>query len=213
MFQAPRSASPMILFRNSWLWWPIRNVSRSNGLVFLVVSAGAALGQRSGKQTDAILAADAAWLKVYQAKDLAKSVAFCDEQASMLAPNAPIATGKDAIAKVIADGFAHDNITWRANKVEVSRSGDLGYTSGTTENTFKDASGKTAAFKGKYLTVWKKRPTVRGRCCTTCSNPICRRFPNLPSAILRRFERGERFGWFAGYTFLAEWLEQILIFG
>jgi ketosteroid isomerase-like protein len=96
------------------------------GLVFLVVSAGAALGQTSGKETDAILAADAAWLKVYQARDLAKSVASCDEQASMLAPNAPIATGRDAIAKLIADDFAHDTITWHANKVGVARSGDLG---------------------------------------------------------------------------------------
>ncbi len=124
---------------------------------FMLVSAGAALGQTSGKAEDAILAADAAWLKVYQAKDLAKSVAFCDEQASMLAPNAPIATGKDAVAKVIADDFAHDTITWHANKVGVARSGDLGYTSGTTEYSIKDPSGKTISDRGKYLTVWKKQ--------------------------------------------------------
>jgi ketosteroid isomerase-like protein len=103
------------------------------------------------------LAADAAWLKVYQAKDLDKSVAFCDEQGSMLAPNAPIAVGKDAIAKLIAEDFAHDNIEWHANKVGVSRSADLGYTSGATGMTFKDASGKTVVYKGKYLTVWKKQ--------------------------------------------------------
>jgi len=127
------------------------------GLVFLVVSAGAALGQASGQETDAILAADAAWLKVYQAKDLAKSVAFCDEQGSMLAPNAPIAVGKDAIAKLIEEDFAHDNIEWHANKVGVSRSGDLGYTSGTTGMSFKDASGKIVVYKGKYLTVWRKQ--------------------------------------------------------
>jgi len=127
------------------------------GLVFLVASAGAALGQTKGTAEDAILAADVAWLEVYQAKDLAKSVAFCDEEASMLAPNAPIATGKDAIAKLIASDFANDEITWQANKVGIARSGDLGYTSGTTENSFKDGSGKTIHNKGKYLTVWKKQ--------------------------------------------------------
>jgi ketosteroid isomerase-like protein len=126
-------------------------------LLFSAISISGSFGQASEKETDAILAADAAWLKVYQAKDLAKSVAFCDEQGSMLAPNAPIAVGKDAIAKLIADDLAHDTITWHANKVGVARSGDLGYTSGTTEATFKDASGKTASFKGKYLTVWKKQ--------------------------------------------------------
>jgi ketosteroid isomerase-like protein len=108
-------------------------------------------------EADGILAADAAWLKVYQAKDLDKSVAFCDEQGFMLAPNAPIAVGKDAIAKLIAEDFAHDNIEWHANKVGVSLSGDLGYTSGTTGMTFKDVSGKTVVYKGKYLTVWKKQ--------------------------------------------------------
>lgn len=126
------------------------------GLTLLVVGACMALGQERGKEEDAILAADAAWLKVYTAKDLAKSVAFCDEQGSMLAPDSPIATGKDAISKLIASDFAHDDITWHANKVGVSRSGDLGYTSGTTEMSFKDASGKTLHYRGKYLTVWKK---------------------------------------------------------
>lgn len=118
---------------------------------------GAALGQTSGNETDAILATDAAWLKVYQAKDLDKSVAFCDEQGSMLAPNAPIAVWKDAVAKLIAKDFAHDNIARNANQVGISRSGDLGYTSGTTGMTFKDASGKTVVYKGKYLTAWKKQ--------------------------------------------------------
>jgi hypothetical protein len=33
-------------------------------------------GQASGKASDALLAADAAWMKVYAAKDLEKSVAF-----------------------------------------------------------------------------------------------------------------------------------------
>jgi ketosteroid isomerase-like protein len=134
---------------------PLRRIAA--GLVFMFVSAGTALGQTSGKGTDTILAADAAWMKVYHAKDLAKSVAFCDEQASMLGSNMPIATGKDALAKAIANDFTNGDLTWRANKAGVARSGDLGYTSGTYDLNFKDASGKAASDKGKYLTVWKKQ--------------------------------------------------------
>jgi len=67
-----------------------------------VVSASTAHGRTSGKAADAVRAADAEWLKAYTAKDLDKAVAFCDEQGSMLMPNAPSATGKDAIAKLIA---------------------------------------------------------------------------------------------------------------
>jgi uncharacterized membrane protein len=67
-------------------------------VVFLVISVGAALGQTSGKAANALRTAGEAWEKVYSAKDLAKSVAFCDEQISMLVPNTPIATGKNAVA-------------------------------------------------------------------------------------------------------------------
>jgi hypothetical protein len=52
------------------------------------------------------LAADAAWLKTYIEKDVDKSVAFCDEQGSLLWPNSPAATGKNAIAKLTASAFA-----------------------------------------------------------------------------------------------------------
>ncbi|MFZ0878217.1 MAG: hypothetical protein WA002_01890, partial [Candidatus Acidiferrales bacterium] len=53
--------------------------------VFLVVGAGPALGQTHSKPEDALRAADAAWLKAYDTRDVEKAVAFCDEQGSMLA--------------------------------------------------------------------------------------------------------------------------------
>jgi ketosteroid isomerase-like protein len=127
-------------------------------LLLSAISAGASLGQASEKASDALLAADAAWMKVYVAKDLDKSVAFFDDEGSMLPPNAPIATGKDALTKLIGSAFAFPDykLRWHANKVGVARSGELGYTSGTYDFSFKDASGKTISDKGKYLTVWKK---------------------------------------------------------
>jgi ketosteroid isomerase-like protein len=123
------------------------------------VGAGAAIGQAGGNSTDALAAADAGWLKAYEAKDLAKAVAFCDEQGSMLANNFPIAEGKEAIRKSIASAFEIPDykLTWHLNKVGVARSGDLGYTSGSYDNSFKDASGTTIFDRGKYLTVWKKQ--------------------------------------------------------
>src|ERR1700739_1940772 len=125
-----------------------------------VVGAGAAHGRTRGKAADAIRAADEAWLRAYTEKDLDNAVALCDEQGSMLMPNAPIATGKDAITKLIASHLAlhYSKLTWHPNRVGVARSGELGYTSGTYELSFKDASGKPIGDKGKYLIVWKKQP-------------------------------------------------------
>lgn len=127
-------------------------------LLFSAISMSGSFGQASGKASDALLAADAAWMKVYVAKDLDKSVGFFDDDGSMLPPNAPTATGKDALTKVIGSAFAFPDykLGWHANKVGVARSGELGYTSGTYDFSFKDAAGKTISDKGKYLTVWKK---------------------------------------------------------
>ena len=112
----------------------------------------------SQRPEDAVLAADAAWMKVYAAKDLDKSVAFFDDQGSMMAPNSPIATGKDALTKLIGSAFAIPDykLAWHAKQVGVARSGELGYTSGIYDLSFKDASGRTISDKGKCLTVWKK---------------------------------------------------------
>jgi ketosteroid isomerase-like protein len=115
---------------------------------------------RPSKEAEgAVLAADAAWLKTYVGKDVDKSVALCDEQGSLLWPNSPIATGKNAIAKLTASAFAIPDFTlvWHPDKVGVAGSGDLGYTSGTYDWSYKDPSGKAISDKGKYLTVWKKQ--------------------------------------------------------
>ena len=128
-------------------------------LIFLAVGAGATFGQTNSKATDAIRVADEAWLKTYEAKDVDRAVAFCDEQGSMLWPNAPIATGKNAIAKLTASAFAIRDfkLVWHPDKLGIARSGELGYSSGTYLWTFKDASGKPISDTGKYLTVWKRQ--------------------------------------------------------
>jgi ketosteroid isomerase-like protein len=107
----------------------------------------------------ALRAADAAWLKAYQARDAQKAAAFYDRQGAMLAPNAPLLTGKNALAKFIAKSFTLQDykIKWRPNRADVACSGELGYTSGTYEMSFRDASGKRVSGKGKYLMVWKKQ--------------------------------------------------------
>jgi ketosteroid isomerase-like protein len=127
--------------------------------IVITLMAVAAKGQTNASAEDSIRAADAAWDKTYEAKDLEKAVAFCDEQASLLWPNSPVATGKDAIAKLTASAFAIPDfkLVWHPDKIGVARSGELGYTSGTYIWSFKDASGKPATDKGKYLTMWKKQ--------------------------------------------------------
>ena len=131
----------------------VRNIL---ALTFIVATCTLATAQTSA---DAVRKADQDWLKVFAAKDLAKSVDFVLADGAVLAPNAPIATGHEAVGKLFSGFFALPDlkIEWHPAKVEVARSGDLAYTTGAYSMSFKDPSGKTIEDKGKYVTVWKKQ--------------------------------------------------------
>ena len=107
----------------------------------------------------AIRDADAQWSKTAAARDVEGTVAYYSDDASLLAPNAPIASGKQSIRAAWAGLLTPDtSLSWQANKVEVARSGDLAYLVGTYQLTTKDAHGKPVSDNGKFVEVWKKQP-------------------------------------------------------
>jgi uncharacterized protein (TIGR02246 family) len=106
----------------------------------------------------AIKALDAGWAQAAQAKDLEKTVSFYAEDATFLPPDAPMASGKEAITKawsevMAAPGFA---LTFSPMKVDVARSGDMAYDVGEYSLTTNDKRGKPQTVKRKYLVVWGK---------------------------------------------------------
>ena len=117
------------------------------------------LGRGDRAVARSLLAADAAWLEAYQAKDAARAAAFYDNDGAMLAPNRPLLTGRKAIAEFIGRSFElkEYHIHWHANQAEAARSGELGYTSGVHEMSFRKPSGKLFFDKGKYLMIWKRQ--------------------------------------------------------
>src|SRR5438132_6679781 len=108
----------------------------------------------------AVRAASAEWAKVAAAKDLEKTLSYYAEDASMFPPNAPVVTGADARRKMWTALLAPAELVFSnaATKVEVARSSDLAYETGTFEESFKDAQGNPVKVVGKYVVVWKKQP-------------------------------------------------------
>ena len=115
---------------------------------------------------------DAAWSKAAASKDLDKTLSYYSDDATVLPPNAPIATTKEEIRKIWQDMLASAGlaISWKATKVEVAKSGDLGFVSGTYELTMNDASGKPVTDKGKYVEVWEKKADGKWKCGTDTWN-------------------------------------------
>lgn len=105
---------------------------------------------------------DAQWSKTAGARDLEGTVSYYSDDATLLPPNAPIATGKQAIRAVWAPMVAPDStVSWEATKVEVAHSGDLAYSMGTYQLEVKAPQVKPMTDRGKFIEVWKKQADGR----------------------------------------------------
>jgi uncharacterized protein (TIGR02246 family) len=102
---------------------------------------------------------DAEWVKTVAGKDAQESSSYYAEDGALMAPGAPLASGKAEIQKAWAGmmatpGFA---LSFAPAKVTVSRSGDLAYEVGDYELTTNDNKGKPQTVKAKYVVVWGKQ--------------------------------------------------------
>jgi ketosteroid isomerase-like protein len=102
---------------------------------------------------------DDEWSKAAATKDAERVASFYAEDAVAYPPNEPMATGRAAAKKVWAAYFtdASFTISWKTLHAEVSKSGELGFTSGPYQASYKGPDGAMVTEKGKYLCTWKKQ--------------------------------------------------------
>ena len=108
-----------------------------------------------------LMMADRDWFQAYSMSDSPVDVfveALLDD-AHLLPPAAPLASGKDAVAAVIAslEAMPGFSIQWSPTLADVGGSVDLGYTMGTYEMRLEGPDGQPMKIDGKYITVWKKQ--------------------------------------------------------
>ena len=114
---------------------------------------------------------DLEWSKAAGTKDVEKTIAFYSADAIVMPPNGPQATGKESIRAIwkgmLTPGFSGG---WKPAKVEVAKSGEIAYATGTYEFNETDASGKPMTDKGKYVEVWKKQADGSWKCAVDIFN-------------------------------------------
>jgi len=112
-------------------------------------------------EVEAIRQADLAWVVAQEVDGLEGTMSVYLDDAIMLPPNAPMAIGKEAIREasaVAGVGSPGFSVKWEPIRIEVARSGEIGYAIGTFEGTAVDAAGNLVPVKGKYVEIWKKQP-------------------------------------------------------
>ena len=103
---------------------------------------------------------EAQWNKDYAARDGDKIAAYYADDAVLMAPGAPAMSGKEAIHTGIQQMLSDPALTlqFQATKVEVARSGDLGYSWGKYQMTATDpATKKPVNDHGSYVTTYRKQ--------------------------------------------------------
>ncbi len=140
---------------------------RVQGLILVLAAAGAigvsysampsfAAGSPTIEADDmdanakALATLDDEWSKVAATKDADRVAEFYAEDAIAYPPNEPVAVGRAAAKKVWASYFVDKtfSISWKITHTEVSKSGELGFTSGTYEDSYTGPDGKLVSEKG-----------------------------------------------------------------
>ena len=142
-------------------------------LLFVLTGSQRYMAQSNRAADEAALKAlDIAWSKAAGAKDVDKTVSYYADEAMVMPSNSPALTTKEAIRAMWQGMLGAPNFSggWTATKVEVARSGDLAYVTGTYELSETDTLGKPVTDKGKYLEVWKKQADGNWKCVADMFN-------------------------------------------
>ena len=148
---------------------PGRNLSQSEPVsVSQSSSSGSPAEKPSGGQPveQLLRDLDVQWAKAAAAKDVEQTIGYYSNDAIVLPPNVTGAATKEAIRKVWKEMLATPGlgITWQPTRVQLAKSGDMGWVSGRYELTMNDASGKPTNDRGKYLEVWEKQSDGNWKC-------------------------------------------------
>jgi len=135
------------------------SVLAAAGVFAVLFSTSPALAAEMDAHAKALAKLDDDWAKAAATRDVDRVASFYAEDAIAYPPNEPMAVGRAAARKVWASYFADPTfkISWKTVHAGVAKSGDLGFTTGTYEDSFKGPDGKLVSEKGKYVCVWKKQ--------------------------------------------------------
>lgn len=105
-----------------------------------------------------------AFAKMVKEKGMKEAfLAFAADDA-VLSRNNILVKGKDAIRSYFEKGTLQDiKLEWAPDFIDVSVSGDLGYTYGKYKFSAKDGNGKLIESRGIFHTVWKRQKDGKWR--------------------------------------------------
>jgi ketosteroid isomerase-like protein len=115
---------------------------------------------------EAISTAYREWVDATNAKDIERWASFLAPDALFLPPNNPALTDEKAITDFYAELFTDERffLECQQERVEISASEDLAWSTGHCKATFTGLDGEVAHDRSKWAKVWKRLPTGHWKC-------------------------------------------------
>jgi|SRR5579884_1114077 len=162
-------------------------MKRITGVTLVTLCAGLAAGalhaEKNATVEKAIRANEAQWNQDWASKDADKIAAHYADDATLMAPGSPPASGREAIhaaLKQMLDDSAL-SLKFEATRVEVSKAGDVAWTEGTYNMTMTDpATKKPMNDKGTYVTVYCRQADGSWKAVSDIASSIA--MPGAPPA-------------------------------
>jgi len=130
-------------------------------LLFPVILLLAGCGNSKSREDSQkeILMTEKAFEKMTSTQGIAEAFYhFADKNAVIKRENDTLITGSENIKTYYEKkGLKGAVVTWTPDFIDVSESGDIGYTYGKYSWKIKASDGKMAEYKGVFHTVWKKQ--------------------------------------------------------
>ncbi len=113
-----------------------------------------------------ILETESRFAQMAKEEGIEKAFVFYAAEDGVLNRNTVLVIGKNAIQKRFKSQtqiYKNASLSWKADFVDVSDSGDLAYTYGSYLFTSSDSLGKKIEDKGVFHTVWKRQADGKWR--------------------------------------------------
>jgi uncharacterized protein (TIGR02246 family) len=117
------------------------------------------VGERDSAQTVAeVKAADAAWAEAAASKSVDRVLEFYDEDGVLIAQDGKVTSGRESLrtAWTVFFGVPGIKLSWQAQVVRGSRSGDLAFSYGSWEIE-QGPNGQKTKRNGVYVFIWKRQ--------------------------------------------------------
>jgi uncharacterized protein (TIGR02246 family) len=136
-------------------------LSAATAITWTLLACNSQPADTSAADTKAIQDIETQWNQDYAAKDASKIIAHYADDAVLMAPGMPSDHGITAVSATIKQMTADPALAlkFQSSKIEVAKSGDIGYTQGIYTMTATDPVTKQVIHDhGSYVTTYRKQP-------------------------------------------------------